>query len=163
MLWLLIPLISVTAVLTGVALNRPSARGAWLLFALALLLGGLSDALWTWPQIGGHLLPVHVSAPDLVDALYLSSYVALFAGIFLLVRRLTPGRDRAAILDALIVGTAAALTSWVFLVQPVLATETLTSAQVLRCILYPVLDVLFSSRPSGSGSPSTTAATDQSA
>ena len=70
--------------------------------------------------------PRDIPYPSVLDYLYLASYVFLFAAILLLVRRRSPGRDRAALLDALIVTTAAALTSWIFIIEPSIGGTDLT-------------------------------------
>ena len=72
---------------------------------------------------------LHVHYPDLLggtvgfpsggDAIYLSVYPALFAGLMLLVRRRDPQRlDRAGVLDSLILTVGFGLLSWIFLVAP---------------------------------------------
>ena len=56
--------------------------------------------------------------PSLADVFYLAMYPIAAAGLVLLIRRRTGGRDRGSLLDALSVTTALALLSWIFLIDP---------------------------------------------
>ena len=115
--WVVLPALAVAAIVAGIYLQRPGSVTAWWLFALAVSLTGLGDVLWEFPAWIG-LSDRDLLDPSAIDFLYLSSYLALFLAIMLLVRRRSPGRDRAALLDALLIAAAATLASWVFLIQP---------------------------------------------
>src|SRR5262249_61564429 len=70
---------------------------------------------YTYPD----LLGGPVGFPSAGDAIYLSVYPALVCGLMLLVRRRDPhGRDRAAVLDSLVLTVGFALLFFVFLIAP---------------------------------------------
>jgi two-component system cell cycle response regulator len=80
--------------------------------------------------------------PSVADAVYLAFFPLLAAGLLLLVRARTPGRDRTSPIDAIIIGTGAGLLSWVFLIVPYVRAPDLTMLQRLISIYYPVVDVM---------------------
>ncbi len=139
--WVVIPLLTLAAMATGLVIQSPPSRAVWFSLMIGVGLTGLGDTLWEYPEWVG-VRPRDIPYPSLIDYVYLSSYVFLFAGILLLVRRRSPGRDRAALLDALIVTTAAALTSWIFIIEPSIGDTDLLSAEALVTIAYPVMDLL---------------------
>jgi diguanylate cyclase (GGDEF)-like protein/PAS domain S-box-containing protein len=131
---------SLVAIATGIRLHRPRAVLAWLLILLGQGLYVAGDFYtYTYPD----LLGGKVGFPSAGDAIYLSVYPALFTGLMLLVRRRDPyGRDRAAVVDTLILTVGFALLSWVFLVAPNLHLSGLTILAKLVSIAYPLGDVL---------------------
>ena len=112
-----------------------------MLLTTGVALTGIADTFWEFPQLAG-LRPRDIPYPSILDYLYLGSYVFLFAGIVLLVRRRSLGGDRAALLDALIVTTAAGLTSWVLIIEPTLAATDLDVAASVVTAGYPLMDIL---------------------
>ncbi len=86
---------SLVAIAAGIRAARPKARVAWGLILLGQTLYVAGDFYtYTYPD----LLGGKVGFPSAGDAIYLSVYPALFAGLMLLVRRRDPhGRDRAAV------------------------------------------------------------------
>ena len=113
---------------------------AWslLLVGQALYVAG-DFYTYTYPDLLGGT----VGFPSAGDAIYLSVYPALFTGLMLLVRRRDPhGRDRAAVVDSLILTVGFALLSWVFLVAPNLHLSGLTVLAKLVSVAYPLGDVL---------------------
>ncbi len=131
---------SLVAIATGIRLHRPRALLAWLLILLGQGLYVVGDFYtYTYPD----LLGGKVGFPSAGDAIYLSVYPALFTGLMLLVRRRDPyGRDRAAVVDTLILTVGFALLSWVFLVAPNLHLSGLTILAKLVSVAYPLGDVL---------------------
>jgi len=127
------------ALIAGVRLYRPSRPLAWYLLAAGQLLFSAGDAVnntYAW------ILHVEPPFPSVADALYLSVYVLQVAGLLLLVRAQTPGRDRTSLIDAVIFATGLGLLSWVFLIVPYVRAPDLTLMQRLVSIAYPVADVL---------------------
>jgi signal transduction histidine kinase len=127
------------ALIAGVRLYRPSRPLAWYLLAAGQLLFSAGDAVnntYAW------ILHVEPPFPSVADALYLSVYVLQVAGLLLLVRAQTPGRDRSSLIDAVIIATGLGLLSWVFLIVPYVRAPDLTMMQRLVSIAYPVADVL---------------------
>ena len=69
-------------------------------------------------------------------------YPIAAAGLVLLIRRRTGGRDRGSLLDALSVTTALALLSWIFLIDPYVQDPGLTWLERATSIAYPLGDIL---------------------
>jgi signal transduction histidine kinase len=127
------------ALIAGVRLYRPSRPLAWYLLAAGQLLFTAGDAV---NNIYAWILHLEPPFPSVADALYLSVYVLQVAGLLLLVRGQTPGRDRTSLIDAVIIATGIGLLSWIFLIVPYVRAPDLTLMQRLVSIAYPVADVL---------------------
>ena len=80
--------------------------------------------------------------PSPGDALYLTVYPALMAGLVLLVRRRNPISDRAGLIDSLILSLGIGLLSWVFLVAPYINLSGMTDLAKGVSMAYPLGDVL---------------------
>jgi len=141
LIWTAVAIITVVAMLFGIVSQRPPAKPAWVLLTAGVALTGIADTFWEFPELVG-LRARDIPYPSILDYFYLASYLFLFAGIILLVRRRSPGRDRAALLDSLIVTTAAALTSWIFIIEPSLADANPDVATSLVTAAYPFMDIL---------------------
>ncbi|HEY2960454.1 MAG TPA: sensor histidine kinase [Actinomycetota bacterium] len=134
----LLGLAPVAALLVGVARYRPRQPLAWHLLAAGQLLftaGDLINNFDAWVR----LTPTPTA---IADPLYLAVYPVQAAGLVLLVRARTPGRDRASLIDAVIIATGVGLLSWVFLVVPYVRSPDLSLPQRLVAIAYPLGDVL---------------------
>jgi len=106
---------SPVAIVVATTVHKPKQRAPWYLFALgqALFIGG--DVLaYNYDRFFHVPLPY----PSVADALYLSVYPCLVLGLLLIIRRRTPGRDRAGFIDSLIVGIGVGVVSWIFLIGP---------------------------------------------
>jgi two-component system, cell cycle response regulator len=117
---------------------RRRERGAWALIGLGLLLWSGGDLVWTlW--LGDLENPPY---PSVADGLYLGSYIAIYAGLLVLLRaRLRPIRP-AQWLDGAVGGLAAAAVV-AALVFPALAGITEgDTIDVAFNLAYPVCDVL---------------------
>ncbi len=129
----------VVAIVVGIFLHRPKARGAWWLFVLGQFLFFAGDLYtYSYPKLFG----ADVEFPSAGDALYLTVYPALMGGLFLLVRRRNPRRDPAALIDALILTIGIGLLSWVFLIAPNIHLSGLSWLAKGVSIAYPLGDVL---------------------
>jgi signal transduction histidine kinase len=127
----------VAAVVVGVRLFRPRQPLAWYLLAAGQLLfvtGDTVNNIHTWV--------LRTGTSSVADPLYLAVYPLQVAGLLLLVRARTPGRDRASLIDAVIVATGVGLLAWVFLIVPYVREPGLALPQRLIAIAYPLGDVL---------------------
>jgi diguanylate cyclase (GGDEF)-like protein/PAS domain S-box-containing protein len=135
----LLGLSPVIAILVGLRLHRPVSRGPWLWFALGFLLFWAGDLYtYSYPRLFHQEVPF----PSIGDAAYLVVYPALMAGLLILVRRRNPERDRAGLIDSLIITLGLSLISWVALIQPSLHDDGLSTVAKLVSIAYPVGDIL---------------------
>ena len=131
---------SLVAIAAGVFLHGAQARVAWGLILLGQTLYVIGDFYtYTYPDLLGGT----VGFPSGGDAIYLSVYPALVAGLMLLVRRRDPhGRDRAAVLDSLVLTVGFALLFFVFLIAPNMHLSGLDWLAKSVSTAYPIGDVL---------------------
>jgi len=131
---------SLGAIAGGVFAHRAQARLAWLLLLAGQLLYVAGDFYtYTYPDLLGGV----VGFPSAGDAIYLSVYPLLVVGLMLLVRRRDPHRrDRAAVLDSLVLTLGFALLFWVFLIAPNVHLAGLTPLAKVVSTAYPLGDVL---------------------
>ncbi len=135
----LLGLSPVIAILVGVRRYRPASRSPWHWFALGFLLFWAGDLYtYSYPRLFHQEVPF----PSIGDAAYLVVYPALMAGLLILVRRRNPERDRAGLIDSLIITLGLSLISWVALIQPTLHDDGLATVAKLVSIAYPVGDIL---------------------
>jgi diguanylate cyclase (GGDEF)-like protein/PAS domain S-box-containing protein len=128
----------VAAILAGMRMHRPRAVVAWSFLALGQTLYLVGDFYtYSLPSLFG----LNVGFPSPGDALYLTVYPALMAGLFLLVRRRNPRTDRAGAIDSLILTLGIALLSWVFLIAPNIQLGGNWLPEAVS-IAYPVGDIL---------------------
>ena len=127
------------AIIFTLGRHRPEQRIPWLLVALGQIVFVGGDIItYNYQRFFGGEPPF----PSLGDLFYLSVYPFLVAGILLMIRRRSPGRDRASLIDSLIIGFGVATLSWVFLIAPYLHDPTLTVYQKLVAMAYPVMDLI---------------------
>jgi diguanylate cyclase (GGDEF)-like protein/PAS domain S-box-containing protein len=139
LLWGAAGLAPVLAILAGVWLHRPARARGWLLLAAGQALFTVGDMLfYVNDLLLRHMLPL----PSVADGFYLASYPFLIAGLLLLLRTRTPGRDWAGLLDGLMITVGMAALSWVFLIDPYIEDGTLPLAELLTSVAYPLADVL---------------------
>jgi PAS domain S-box-containing protein len=133
--WLfeLVGLSTAVVIAIGVTRYRPRPALPWLLFIVAQVLFVAGDFFY---------YTYDLSFPSLADGLYIAYYPIQAAGLLLLVRSRTPGRDWASLLDAAIFAIGFGLLSWVYLIEPY--TRQAEESQVSRLVsmAYPAMDVL---------------------
>jgi diguanylate cyclase len=134
----LIGLSAVVAILWGVRLHGLVRRGMWYGLAGGLVVFVAGDVVYSVYVYGLHL----EAFPSPADALYLASYPILAAALLVMIRSRTGGRDRAGLIDALIITTGLGLLSWTFLMRPIASDPSLTAGTRLISIAYPLADVL---------------------
>ncbi|MFB3737622.1 MAG: ATP-binding protein [Candidatus Velamenicoccus archaeovorus] len=133
-----IALSAVAAILLAVRWYRPERRLAWYLIALGQVVFVGGDVItYNYARFFGSEPPF----PSIGDALYLSVYPFLIAGLILLVRRRSPGRDRASLIDSCIVGIGVGTVSWVFLIAPYAHDASLRMIEKLVATGYPIMDL----------------------
>jgi PAS domain S-box-containing protein len=130
---------SVAAIVLGIRLHRPASKLPWVLFAVGLFLFIFGDFItYNYTRLFGHDIPF----PSVGDVAYLAVYPCLIAGILILIKRRSPGRDRDSLLDSLIITIGAGLYSWVFLMAPYAHDHTLSPLVKVVSIAYPMMDLL---------------------
>jgi len=134
----LVSLSAVVAVAAGLRLYRPAEATAWRLLAAGLLAYLAADLVSDALRDG----PAGQRYPWLVDALYLVRYPLLVAGLLLMVRRRTAGRQPIGLVDTAIVATSLAVVYWVFLIGPAVGNHHLSLAERLTWVAYPSVDLL---------------------
>ena len=135
----LLGLSSSVAIAVGIWVHKPRARLPWLLFIVGQFLFFAGDVYtYSYRLVFG----ADVEFPSFGDVLYLLVYPALAVGMLLLVRRRNPQRDRAAVIDSLILTLGIALISWVFLVAPNVHASGLTWLEKAVSTAYPLGDIL---------------------
>jgi diguanylate cyclase (GGDEF)-like protein/PAS domain S-box-containing protein len=129
----------VFAILIGLHLNKIRPRLPWYLIALGQTFFVAGDVIsYNYERFFGHALPF----PSIADAFYLAVYPAYVAGILLLIRQRTPGRDRASLIDSMIIAVGVGILSWVFLMAPYAHDATLSLGVKLTSIAYPLMDLM---------------------
>ena len=129
---------AVAALLVGVHVNRPQDPRPWQLLAAGQVAFLLSHLIgWAFYTILGT-----EDSPSIADVVYIVRYPFLMAALLLLVRHRTPGRDRAGLIDALIVATSIGVVYWVFLIDPAVREQGLSLARRLTLLGYPIVDLL---------------------
>jgi diguanylate cyclase (GGDEF)-like protein/PAS domain S-box-containing protein len=135
----LLGLSPVIAILVGVRMHRPASSGPWWLFTIGFGLFWLGDLYtYSYPRLFGAEVPF----PSVGDGAYVLVYPALMAGLLVLVRRRNPERDRAGLIDSLIMTLGLALLSWVALIAPYLHDDSMGTLAKLVSIAYPLGDIL---------------------
>ena len=135
----LLGLSGVIAVIVGIRRNRPEARLAWWLFAFGFFLYLLADVYTYSYRI---IFDANIPFPSFGDAIYLAVYPVQMAGLLLLVRRRNPDRDRAGLIDSLIMTLGLSLVSYIVLIAPYVHDNTLSLLPKLVSIAYPLGDIL---------------------
>jgi diguanylate cyclase (GGDEF)-like protein/PAS domain S-box-containing protein len=129
---------AVVAIVVGVGWHRPTVRLPWLLFAAAQLVYFAADLTF----YGYHQLFHDARYPAPADGLYLGHYPLFVAGLLVLLRRRSPGRDRDGLLDALIITTGVGLLAWVFVLGPYVDAAGLPLPVRAVSLAYPLMDLL---------------------
>jgi diguanylate cyclase (GGDEF)-like protein len=129
---------AVAAILVGTRLHRPARRGMWYGLAGGLGVFVAGDVVYSVYVYVLHREPF----PSPADALYLASYPLLAGALLVMIRSRTGGRDRAGLIDALIIATGLGLLSWAFLMRPIASDTSVALGSRLVSIAYPLADVL---------------------
>jgi len=136
----LVGLSAVIAVVAGTGLHRTKDRVAWYIFACGLGLQLAGDIVTYNPQIWYHTS--NAPFPSLGDLFYVLVYPVLMTGILVLIHRRSPGRDRAALIDSLIITIGIGVLSWIYFMAPYAHDSSLNLTAKLTSIAYPLGDLL---------------------
>jgi diguanylate cyclase (GGDEF)-like protein/PAS domain S-box-containing protein len=130
---------SAVAVALGARHYRPRGQLAWYLIALGQVLFVAGDVLaYNYERLFGHELPF----PSIADPFYLAIYPCLTVGLLGLLRLRHPTRDRAGLVDALVVAIGIGTLSWAYLMAPYAHDDSLGLLTKLTSLAYPVMDLL---------------------
>ena len=130
-------LASFAAILVGIRRHRPQHARAWYLIAGGV--GGFVAADFTF-QISGLVLGEH-PYPYWDDAIYFVAYPVLLAGL-LKAARGGGRKDRAGMIDAAVIASAAGLVFWIFVIEPTLGDTDMSLRVRLVTVGSPTYDVL---------------------
>ena len=136
-LYCLISCSAVVAVALGVLRHRPRQRLPWALLLANQLVYLAGDVTF---YVRHDLLNLQ-AFPSISDVFYLLHYPLLVAALWLFVRARTPGRDRPALLDGVILTTGAALIGWVFIFGPQVHGGSGSFLVRATSLAYPVMDL----------------------
>ncbi|GIF08502.1 GGDEF domain-containing protein [Actinoplanes siamensis] len=123
------------AIVVGIRRNRPEGVAAWWLLMAGQLANVVGDIIY-------FVAPDDAEVFHPYDVPYLLGYGLQVAGLLSLLRRRGAGRDWATLVDSMIITSAFALLSWVFLMKPVAAEASLGLGGQVMAISYPAFDLL---------------------
>lgn len=138
-LWTPLGLVAVLCTLAGIRLQRPTRPLAWYLLAGAELCFIAGDTTF---NVLTDVLHQQNPFPSVADGFYLLMYPVWAAALLLLVRARSVSKDRASLLDALIIATGLGLLSWLYLVLPNYNADGLSPFSRAVSVAYPLGDVL---------------------
>ncbi|WP_344120564.1 EAL domain-containing protein [Planosporangium flavigriseum] len=140
-LFLAVTIGSIVATVTGtLRLRVPGARRPWwaLLAAEIAFLGG---AVLRATVPGADAMPPGPAAL-LPDLLVVPGYLVYAYGLIDMLRRRRAGEDDPARVDALLIGTGAALAAWAFLTGPRIGAAAVSTVPQIIAACFPMVDVL---------------------
>lgn len=124
------------AILVGVRIHRPPHAAAWYLLAAGNLMFVAGDMVYAANADASGV----TGFPSQADVVYLAAYPILAAGLVAI-----SGQARRSIgnlIDACIVAISAGLVGWAFLMEPYASDTSLTVAEKVFSIGYPVGDLI---------------------
>src|SRR5262249_21925437 len=127
---------SAAVAVVAMVLRPAPQRLPWLLLGLAQVVYAVADT--TFYVL--HYLLDNLEYPGLSDLFYLSHYPLVVAGLTLLIRRRSPGRDRASLIDAAMLAVAAAMLSWLYVIAPQAQLHAPLLVEAAS-VAYPVADL----------------------
>ncbi|WP_250032419.1 GGDEF domain-containing protein [Paractinoplanes maris] len=130
------PVLTIAAIGLGIRLNRPARVLPWALLLIMTVAGGAGNVV-----MSVYLFHGRVPFPSPADALWLACYPLLLAGLMLLVDGLSWRRDRAGILDTLMVTGGLGLGVWLLFLRELIAPAMPLDARLVA-VAYPLADLL---------------------
>ncbi len=135
--WLLVAAATAATTAAGVrALRQQTARAPWIWMTIALASNAIGEAILTVATMPGS----DGEFPAMAHPFYLAFYGLFGIGLWVLAR--ARGRDRAGVIDALIVAVGSSVVIWQFLVIPALTDGAAAGAARLLTAAYPVADLV---------------------
>jgi diguanylate cyclase (GGDEF)-like protein/PAS domain S-box-containing protein len=143
-----IGLCSPILILVAVQIHKPERRWPWYLIALGQFVFIAGDVVsYNYEKFNGALPSIfpmpegEVPFPGPADGLYLAVYPLLVAGVILMIRARTAARDRASLIDSLLVAIGVGTISYVFLIAPYTQIADLDLKTKLTAMAYPAMDL----------------------
>ncbi len=127
----------VGALIVGIRRYRPESALPWCVFAAAHAVYLVGWVFWEIPIVREGVPPASFS---LADLFFLAAYPLFALGLLLLIRERDPGSGRT--VEVAIIGVAAALASWTFLLGPFLDDEEIGIALRATQSVYALMDLL---------------------
>jgi diguanylate cyclase (GGDEF)-like protein/PAS domain S-box-containing protein len=127
------------AIIWGARRNLERGRLPWYIFAAGQLLFVTGDVLAYNHEL---FFGRELSFPSIADPFYLAVYPCAVAGLLILTHRRDPSRDRASLIDSLIVAIGIGTLSWVYLMAPYAHDGSLALHTKLISLAYPFMDLL---------------------
>lgn len=124
------------AVAYGVVRHQPRPALPWLLIGASQVVYAAADATFYI----AHYLRDSVAYPSVADVFYLAHYPLLVAGLVLLIRRRSAGRDLPGLLDAAVLAVVAGMLSWLYVISPRASLDEPALATAAS-LAYPVMDL----------------------
>ena len=131
-------LMSCVMITIGARRHRPANALLWYCFAAGEAIWVIGDVIYSVYEYVLHIEPF----PSPADVFYLAAYPVLIAGLWLLIRRRSAGRDRAGTLDACIVATGLGLPFWIFVMAPIAGDGSTSPASRMISLAYPAMDLV---------------------
>ena len=113
---------------------------AWYLFAAGVFLN--ATGILVAAILGRTVGPEALTTPAVADSFWIALYPWLAAGIVLLIRRVWTSHDKTTLVDTVIITTALALLSWVFVIRPRASDPTVTLLARMVIVAYPIGDIV---------------------
>jgi diguanylate cyclase (GGDEF)-like protein len=129
---------SVVCILIGIRIHHPVSRSGWILLALGGTFFTLGDAV---ESTYGVILHLSIPFPSVADALYLTGYPFIFAGVLKLTHNPHDRARREDYTDAAIVTLGALAFLWSFLMRSYVHDPSLTTLGKLVILAYPIMDI----------------------
>ncbi|MEL6893317.1 MAG: EAL domain-containing protein, partial [Actinomycetota bacterium] len=133
-----IGLSAVIAVLFGIGKHQPENKRAWYVVALAMGTFLTADVVYYLLELrSGGVAPY----PSLADGFYLSMYPIMIIGLVMMLRKVSPGRDMAGMIDAGLVAVATFAVLGILVMDTYIEDDSISLSGRLISIAYPVMDV----------------------
>lgn len=133
--WIVIA--SSSAVALWVGAHRTERRLPWMLLAIGQTCYLVAEIIWVaYDNLGD------VPFPSAADVFYIAVYPFVAGGVYVLVRDRSPGRDRAAMIDAAVITVVGALLAWIYLMEPYARDPSLSVLEIVVSVAYPMADLL---------------------